>query len=48
MKNVAVVYWSGGGNTEKMAEAVSEGAKETGAAVELLQAAQFSADKMDA
>ena len=31
MSKVAVVYWSGTGNTEAMASAVSEGAKEKGA-----------------
>lgn len=28
MSKVAVVYWSGTGNTETMANAVAEGAKE--------------------
>ena len=31
MKKVAVVYWSGTGNTEAMATAVAEGAKAAGA-----------------
>lgn len=33
---VSVVYWSGTGNTQSMAEAVAEGAKAAGAEVELL------------
>ena len=33
---VSIVYWSGTGNTEAMANAVAEGAKNTGAEVELL------------
>ena len=33
MSKVAVVYWSGTGNTEAMANAVAEGAKEKGAEV---------------
>lgn len=33
---VTVVYWSGTGNTEAMAQAVCEGAKEAGAEAELL------------
>ena len=33
MKKVAVVYWSGTGNTEAMATAVAEGAKAAGAEV---------------
>lgn len=30
MSKIAVVYWSGTGNTEAMAKAVLEGAKEKG------------------
>ena len=33
MSKIAVVYWSGTGNTEQMANAVAEGAKEAGAEV---------------
>ena len=33
---IAVVYWSGTGNTEMMAKAMVEGAKVAGAEVELL------------
>ena len=36
MSKLAVIYWSGTGNTEAMANAVAEGAKEKGAAVDLL------------
>lgn len=32
MKKIAVVYWSGTGNTEAMAASVLEGAKDKGAA----------------
>ncbi len=46
MKKVAVVYWSGTGNTEKMAHAVVEGAKEAGANVELFFSDDFSANKL--
>ena len=42
MSKVAVVYWSGTGNTEAMADAVAAGAKEAGAEVEVFQAADFS------
>lgn len=31
MANIAIVYWSGSGNTEAMAQAVEEGAKNAGA-----------------
>ena len=39
---IAVVYWSGTGNTEAMANAVAEGAKSAGAEVDLLTSAEFS------
>ena len=48
MSKVAVVYWSGTGNTEAMANAVLDGAKEAGAEAVLLSAAEFNADAMDA
>lgn len=44
MSKVAVVYWSGTGNTAKMADLVAEGAKEKGADVDLLTSAEFSKD----
>ena len=47
MSKIAVVYWSGTGNTEAMAAAVSEGAKSKGAEVSVLTAAEFSADMAD-
>ena len=46
MSKVAVVYWSGTGNTEAMAGAVVEGAKEKGAEVSLLTAAEFTAGQV--
>ena len=47
MSKVAVVYWSGTGNTEIMAQKVLEGAKAAGAEAALFTAGEFSADKMD-
>lgn len=47
MSKVAVVYWSGTGNTEAMAAQVAAGAKEAGAEVDLLTASEFGAEKMD-
>ena len=41
---VSIVYWSGTGNTEAMAEAALEGAKNAGAEVELLPASAASGD----
>lgn len=46
MAKVAVVYWSGTGNTEEMAKAVQQGAKNAGADAELFAVSDFSADKM--
>ena len=39
---IAVVYWSGTGNTELMAEAVTEGAKSAGAEVTMVTSDDFS------
>ena len=39
--NVAVVFWSGTGNTEAMANAVAEGARSTGADVSLMTCSEF-------
>ena len=47
MNKIAVVYWSGTGNTETMANKVADGAKSAGAEVTLFTAAEFSADKMN-
>ena len=43
MKKAAVIYWSGTGNTEAMANAVAEGMKDAGAEVSLLSADAVSA-----
>ena len=44
MSKVAVIYWSGTGNTETMAHAVAEGARKAGASsVDEVAADQFSA-----
>ena len=42
MNKVAVIYWSGTGNTEAMASAAAEGAKAAGADVSLLTCAEVS------
>ena len=46
MSKIAVVYWSGTGNTEAMAAAGVEGAKEKGAEVSLLTASEFSPEQV--
>lgn len=43
MSKIAVIYWSGTGNTQMMAEAVAEGAKGSGADVSLLTVSETSA-----
>ena len=40
--NIAVVFWSGTGNTASLADMVANGAREKGANVELIEAASFS------
>ena len=47
MSKVAVVYWSGTGNTEAMAGKVVDGAKSAGADVSLFTADEFSGAQMD-
>lgn len=47
MSKIAVVYWSGTGNTEAMATLVAEGAKEAGAEVTLYTASEFTEALMD-
>ncbi len=47
MSKVAVIYWSGTGNTEIMAEKVATGAKEAGHEVDIFTAGEFSAAKAD-
>lgn len=47
MSKVAVVYWSGTGNTQCMAGKVAEGAGEAGAEVSVFTASEFHGDMMD-
>ena len=46
MSKIAVVFWTGTGNTSTMATAVVEGIKEAGAEAELISAADFGAAKV--
>lgn len=45
---VNVVYWSGTGNTENMAEAVAEGAKNAGADVAVINVSDADGSVLDA
>lgn len=47
MSKIAVVYWSGTGNTEMMANEAAAGAKAAGAEVSLFTAEEFQADKVE-
>lgn len=43
MSKVAVIYWSGTGNTETMANAIADGIKGTGAECDVLSVSEISA-----
>lgn len=45
MSRIAVVYWSGTGNTAAMAEAVAKGARGNGADAQLFEVSSFQAGK---
>lgn len=47
MSKIAVVYWSGTGNTEAMAEAVLQGAKDSGAEATLFSCADFDSSMIE-
>ncbi|MBO5129836.1 MAG: flavodoxin [Oscillospiraceae bacterium] len=47
MSKIAVVYWSSTGNTEAMANAVAEGARNAGANVALYTPEDFNASMVD-
>lgn len=46
MSKINIVYWSGTGNTEIMAQNIAKGAKEAGASVELYDVSDISVDKI--
>ena len=47
MSKVAIVYWSGTGNTASMAESVADGVKSKGGEAELFECSGFGADMLD-
>lgn len=47
MGKIAVVYWSSTGNTEAMANAVAQGARDAGADVEVLSVSEFTPSDVD-
>ena len=48
MRKIAIVYWSGTGNTQTMAEAVADGVKEAGGEARIFTATEFTSSQMDA
>lgn len=46
MVKVAIVYWSGTGNTRAMAHAIKEGVEHSGNAVEIFEVEQFGVDDL--
>ncbi len=47
MKKIAIVYWSGTGNTETMAKEIAQGAKEAGGEVSVFIASEFSPEMVE-
>ncbi|MCK9548949.1 MAG: flavodoxin [Sphaerochaeta sp.] len=47
MKNIAIVYYSGTGNTELLADAVREGVVSVGSSAKKISAGLFGADMLD-
>lgn len=45
MNKIAVIYWSGTGNTEMMAEAIADGAREKGAEVDLFKVNEITKEE---
>ena len=46
MNQLAIVYWSGTGNTEAMANCIAQGAEEAGAQVCQMGPSEFSASRL--
>ncbi len=47
MAKVAIVYWSGTGNTEAMADLVAQGVRAKGGNADLFTASEFDASQLD-
>lgn len=48
MKNITIVYWSGSGNTEEMANLISKGLQEKGESPKLLNVSKASKSDVEA
>ena len=47
MSKVGIVFWSGTGNTEMMAQSVEEGVVEAGGSTSVMTSAEFTCDMVD-
>ena len=47
MSKVAIVYWSGTGNTEAMADLIAQGVRAKGGAAHLIHASDFNAARLE-
>ena len=47
MNKIAVIYWSGTGNTEEMANAIAEGGKTAASDVALMEVSSFSDNQVE-
>lgn len=48
MRKLAIIYWTGTGNTKKMAEAIKKGAESAGSEVDLFEVEQFDVSHISA
>ncbi len=46
MSKIAIVYWSGTGNTEEMAKAIAIGVTDAGSEASILTSSEFNSDKL--
>lgn len=47
MANIGIIYWSGSGNTEKMADLIAQGVREAGATANCKHVTEASQDELD-
>ena len=47
MSNVAIVFWSGTGNTEAMADLIAQSVRDTGGEATIIQASDFGPSQLD-
>ena len=47
MSKIAIVYWSGTGNTEAMADLVAQGVRAKGGEADIITAAEFGPERVD-